>query len=80
MGAVLIFLLKMNTITIPQKEYKRLKQRSTAYEKIVDEITKVEREYPYDYKYIDTIVREAKREKWIEAKSVDEALAKMRKR
>lgn len=70
----------MSTITIPQKEYKRLKQRSTAYERIAEEIIKAEREYPYDYEYVDLIVQETEGGKWIEAKSVDEALAKAHKR
>lgn len=48
--------------------------------KIVEEIAKAERAYPYDYKYIDRLGREAKKGKWIEAKSVDEALAKMKRR
>jgi len=70
----------MATITIPQKEYKRLKRYSDAYRKIVEEITKAEREYPYDYDYLDCISKEAKKERWTEAKSVDEALAKARKK
>ena len=65
---------------ISKKEYKKLKQHSSAYQKIVDEITKAEREYSYDYGHIGRISKEAKREKWIEARSVDEALAKSRKK
>lgn len=70
----------MITITIPKKEYESLKQYHSAYIKIVEEIAKAERAYPYDYKYIDRLAREAKRGKWIEAKSVDKALAKMKRR
>ena len=73
-------LATMSTITIPRKEYKRLKQYSAAYLRIVEEITKAEKEYPYDYKYIDHLARGAKREKWVEARSVDEALVKAQKR
>ena len=69
----------MNTITISKKEYKKLKQYSGAYQKIVDEITKAECEYPYDYGFIARMSKGAKRGKWIEAKSVDEALAKAQK-
>lgn len=43
-----------------------------------EEIIKAERAYPYDYKYIGHLARNAKKEKWIEAKSVDGALAKMK--
>ena len=70
----------MNTITIPEKEYKKLKERAAAYIRIAEEITKAEQKYPYDYGYIDHIVGEAKRGKWIEAKSIDEALVKTRKK
>ena len=70
----------MNTITIPKKEYERLRERSAAYIKIVEEITKAEREYPYDYGYIDRLSREAKRGKWTEAESIDAAMIKLRKR
>lgn len=70
----------MATITIPKKEYESLKQYHSAYIKIVKEITKAERAYPYDYKYIDRLAKKAKKEKWIEAKSVDGALAKMKGR
>ena len=67
-------------ISIPKKEYESLKQYHSAYIKIVEEITKAERAYPYDYKYIGRLTRKAKKENWIEAKSVDEALAKMKRR
>lgn len=70
----------MTTITIPKKEYDSLRQYHSAYIKIVEEITKAERAFPYDYKYIGHLARKAKKEKWIEAKSVDEALAKMKKK
>ena len=69
----------MSTITIPKKEYTQLKQRSAAYTKIVEEIMKAEQEYPYDHKYIDRLTRRAKKGGWIEAKSVDGALARTRK-
>ena len=70
----------MSTITIPQKEYKRLKQYSDAYLKIAEEITKAERAYPYDYGYVESISRGAKKETWAEADSIDGALAKMKKK
>lgn len=73
----------MATITIPKTEYKKLKQYSTAYLKIVEEITRMEPIYPYDYKYIKNLTAQAlkdlKNGKGIEAKSVDEALAKFKK-
>lgn len=46
---------------------------------LVEEITKAERAYPYDYKYISRLTREAKKEKWIETQSVDEALTGMKR-
>jgi hypothetical protein len=67
-------------ISIPKKEYESLRQYHSAYIKIVEEITKAERAYPYDYKYISQLTKKTKRGGWIEAKSVDEALAKFRKR
>lgn len=70
----------MSTVTIPKREYERLKQRSSAYLRMAEEIVKAERVYPYDYKYIDRLAREAKKGKWVEAKSVDEALSKTKKR
>lgn len=70
----------MNTITISRKKYKQLKQQSAAYIKIVKEITKAEQEYPYDSSFLDRVDREALKGKWTEAKSVDAALAKSRKR
>lgn len=70
----------MNTVTISRKEYKQLKQQSAAYVKIVKEITEAEREYPYDYEYIDRIGREVRKGEWIEAKSADAALIKLRKK
>lgn len=65
----------MTTVTIPKKEYESLKQYHSAYLKIVEEIVKAERAYPYDYGYLDRLSREMKKGEWIEAKSVDEALA-----
>lgn len=70
----------MATVTIPKKEYESLRQYHAAYVRIVEEIAKAERAYPYDYKYIGRLTRKAKKEKWFEAKSVDGALAKMKRR
>ena len=70
----------MSTITIPRKEYQRLKQRSAAYVKIAEEVIKAEQEYPYDYEYIGRLSKETKRGKWIEAASVEEALRKTQKK
>ncbi len=74
----------MNTITIPKNEYKRLKQYSSAYLKIAEEITKAEREFPYDYQYISKLTRRALSDyrggHGIEAGSVDKALIKFRKK
>lgn len=70
----------MTTVTIPKREYDRLRQHSSAYLRMAEEIVKAERVYPYDYKYIDRLTREAKKGKWFEAKSVDEALAKMKRK
>ncbi|MBU1159797.1 MAG: hypothetical protein ABIJ28_03820 [Patescibacteria group bacterium] len=74
----------MANITIPKEEYKKLKQFSTAYVKIVEEIAKVEIMYPYDYKYIDKLTASAlkdyKKGKCIKAKSIDEALSKFKKK
>ncbi len=72
----------MITITIPKTEYKQLRQYSTAYLKIVKEITKAESLYPYDYTYIKGLttlaLKEIRKGRGIEAKSVDEALAKFK--
>lgn len=74
----------MNTISIPRVEYKKLKRLSAAYLRIAEEITRADREYPYDYKYIDKLVKEEKtaylKGKLIEARSIDEALAKFRRK
>jgi len=74
----------MATIAIPKAEYKKLKQHSTAYLKIVEEITKAELFFPYDYKYIKNLTNQALKEfkegKCIEAETVDEALMRFRKR
>lgn len=65
-------------VSIPKKEYASLRQYHSAYIKIAEEMAKAERAYPYDYKYIDVIMRRAnldyKNGKAIEAKSVDQAL------
>ena len=74
----------MDTITIPKKEYKKLKQRSAEYVKLTKAITETEQSYPYDYNYIDKLVREArvdyKKGRCVEADSVDEALKIFNKR
>jgi len=74
----------MITITIPKTEYKKLKQYSTAYLKIAEEITKAELFFPYDYKYIKNLTKQTlkqfKEGKCIEAETVDEALIKFRKK
>jgi len=81
------FLVKfknMDTITIPRTEYKKLKKYSSAYLRIVEEITEAERDYPYDYHYIGKLTRQTKLDykkgRTIEADSVDEALAKFHKK
>ena len=70
----------MDIVTVPKIEYKRLKRYSSAYLKIVEEITNVERDFPYDYAYISELTKKAKLDykkgRGIEAGSVDEALAK----
>ncbi len=68
----------MNTITIQKIEYKKLKQYSSAFLRIAEEVTKENLLYPYDYKYIDALTKKAladyKKGKCIEANSIDEAL------
>lgn len=74
----------MNTITIPKTEYKKLKSYSSAYLKIVEKIAEAERDYPYDYNYIDKLTRQAKLDfkkgQVIEADSVNEAIVKFNKK
>ena len=74
----------MYTVTIPKIEYERLKRYSSAYLKIAEEISEAERAYPYDYQYVKTLTRQAltyhRKGKSIEAGSIDEALAKFRKK
>ena len=74
----------MTTVTLPKKEYERLKHFSSAYIKIAEEITKAENAYPYDYQFIRSLTRQArndyKRGRFIEAESVDEAIAKLHKK
>ncbi len=74
----------MSTITLSRKEYERLKQYSSAYLRIAEEIAKAERAYPYDYKYISALARGAlldhKKGRTVEAKSVDAALEKFKSR
>lgn len=73
----------MNTVTIPKKEYEKMRHYSDAYVTIVEEITKAETDFPYDYNYIDRLTREAvsshRERKTIEAESIDEALKKFRR-
>ena len=74
----------MDTVIVPKIEYKRLKRYSSAYLKIVKEITNAERDFPYDHAYISELTRQAKldykRGRSIEASSVDEALVKFNKK
>ena len=74
----------MVTVTIPKTEYKKLREYSSAYLKIVEYITDAEREFTYDDKYIKDLAKEArdshKKGRAIEAGSVDEALKKFRKK
>jgi len=84
---IFFFLIKfknMNTITIPRTEYKKLKKYSSAYLRIVEEITEAERSYPYDYRYITKLTQQArsdyKKGRTVEADSVDEALAEFHKK
>ncbi len=74
----------MDTITIPKTEYRKLKSYSSAYLKIVEKIAEAERDYSYDYNYIDKLTRQAKLDykkgKAIEADSVDEAVMKFNKK
>ena len=70
----------METVTIPKTEYSKLKRYSSAYLKIASEMADAEKEYPYDYKYIDKVVKEARsahqKGRTIKAQSVDDALRK----
>lgn len=74
----------MNTITISKTEYKKLKRYSSAYLKIVEEITEAEREFPYDTVLVGNLTKQArvdhKKGYSIEAKSVDDALTKFHQR
>lgn len=74
----------MATVTIPQKEYERLKQYSSAYMRIAKEIARAELAYPYDYSYIRALTRgaltEHRKGKSIIASSVDEALKRFRRK
>lgn len=74
----------MATITIPKNKYEELKQYASAYFKIVDEIEKVESIYLYDEKFVKSLAKKAredfKKGKCIEAASVNEALAKFKKK
>ena len=74
----------MPTVTLSKKEYERLKHFSAAYLKIAEEIISADRTYPYDYKFIRNLIRQArgdyKRDRFIEAESVDKALTKFNKK
>jgi len=74
----------MRTITIPKTEYEMLKKYATAYFKIIEEITKTETLYPYDYKYIQKLTNQALKElrqgKCFKAESIDEALSLKKKK
>lgn len=74
----------MDTVTVPKVEYKRLKRYSSAYFKIIEEITNAERDFPYDYAYISGLTKQAKLDykkgRGVDAGSVDEALAKFHKK
>ena len=74
----------MTTVTIPKNEYKKLKRYSTAYLKIVEEITDAEREFTYDYRHIQKLTKEArvahKKGQTIEAVSIKDALAKFHRK
>jgi len=73
----------MSTITIPKKEYERLRNYSSAYLTIIEEITKAESDFPYDYNYITRLTREAvtahRKGRTVEADSIDKALKIFRK-
>lgn len=73
----------MSTITIPKTEYQKLKQQSSLFAKIAEEIAKADFIYPYDYKYIDKIEKKAlldfKKGKCVKANSIDSALIKFGK-
>lgn len=74
----------MDTITIPKKEYEKLKRRSIEYNRLTKAIVKTEQDYPYDYDYIEKLARQAKADykkgKCIEADSAEEALKIFNKR
>lgn len=74
----------MATITIPRTEYRKLKRYSSAYLKIAAEIAEAEKDFPYDYTYIDKLTKQTKADykkgRLVEAASIDAALAKFRKR
>jgi hypothetical protein len=74
----------MEMITIPKTEYTKLKRYSSAYLKIASEMADAEKEYPYDYKYVGSIVKESKsahkKGRSVEAGSIGEALRKFSRR
>lgn len=74
----------MDMVTVPKIEYKRLRRYSSAYLKIIEEITNAERDFPYDYAHIGKLTKQAKLDykkgRGIEAGSIDEALAKFHKK
>lgn len=70
----------MEIVTIPKIEYQKLRSFSTAYVKIAEDVSLAERNFPYDYKYIDRLTKMALREykngEGIEAESIDVAIRK----
>lgn len=74
----------MSTVTIPKKQYERLKRYSSAYVKIAEEMAKAEGAYPYDEKYVGALAKRAlhdhRKGKTIAAESIDEALTKQKQR
>lgn len=74
----------MATITISKTEYQKLKQQSSLFVKIAEEIARADFVYPYDYKYINNLIKKSltdfNKNKCVEAKSIDKALVKFKKR
>ena len=74
----------METVTIPKIEYRQLKRYSSAYLRVAREIMKSEPVYPYDMKYIKSLatraIKDYKQGRAIRARSVDQALRKLRAR
>ena len=74
----------MDTVRTSRTEYKKLKQYSSAYLRVAQEMAKAKSAYPYDYEYISSLSKKAltdyKNGKFIEAESIDDALVKANKR